>query len=93
MATAAVLDAMLARYEELPRSPAGLHQHFKDPNAVDSNGCFVRVAGQVRFAFGKHRGQPLAAIARMKPDYLRWMLDQDFFDDTKAFVRQALTTP
>src|SRR5712692_6833454 len=68
---------------ELPRSAAGLHQHFNDPNAVDSNGCFVRVAGQVRFAFGKHRGQPLDAVARAKPDYLKWMLDQDFFDDTR----------
>lgn len=90
MATAAVLDAMLARYEELPRSPAGLHQHFQDPNAVDSSGCFVRVAGQVRFAFGKHRGKPLDAVARMKPDYLQWMLDQGFLDDTKQVVRQAL---
>jgi DNA polymerase-3 subunit epsilon len=90
MATAAVLDAMLARYEELPRSPPGLHQHFRDPNAVDSNGCFVRVGGEVRFTFGKHRGQPLDSVARAKPDYLKWMLDQDFFDDTKAVVRRAL---
>jgi hypothetical protein len=51
----------------------------------------VRVAGQVRFAFGKHRGQPLDTVARAKPDYLKWMLDQDFFDDTKAVVRRALT--
>lgn len=89
-ATAEVLDAMLARYNDLPRTTAGLHQHFQDLNAVDSNGCFVRVAGQVRFAFGKHRGQPLDAVARAKPDYLTWMLAQDFFDDTKAVIRQAL---
>ena len=91
LATAEVLDAMLARYSDLPRTAAGLHQHFKDPNAVDSSGCFVRVAGQVRFAFGKHRGQPLDAVAHAKPDYLEWMLAQDFFEDTKAVVRQALT--
>jgi hypothetical protein len=74
----------------LPRSPAGLHQHFKDPNAVDASGCFVRVAGQVRFAFGKHRGQPLDAVARAKPGYLKWLLGQDFVDDTKAVVRRGL---
>ena len=90
VATAEVLDAMLARYSDLPRTIAALHHHFKDPNAVDSNGCFVRVAGQVRFAFGKHRGQALDAVARAKPDYLKWMLAQDFFDDTKAVVLQAL---
>lgn len=78
---------MLARYEDLPRSPAGLYQHFKDPKVVDSNGCFVRVDGELRFAFGKYRGQPLAAA---KPAYLKWILTQDFFDDTKAIVRQAL---
>jgi DNA polymerase-3 subunit epsilon len=89
-ATAEVLDAMLERYSDLPRTAAGLHQHFKNPNAVDSSGYFVRVEGQVHFAFGKHRGQPLDAVARAKPDYLKWMLDQDFFDDTKAVVRQAL---
>jgi DNA polymerase-3 subunit epsilon len=89
-ATAEVLDAMLERYADLPRTTAGLHQHFKDPNAVDSSGYFVQVEGQVRFAFGKYRGQPLDAVARAKPDYLRWMLDQDFFDDTKAIVREAL---
>jgi DNA polymerase III subunit epsilon len=89
-ATAEVLDAMLARYEDLPRSAAEPHQHFKDPNAVDSSGYFVRIEGQVRFAFGKHRGQPLDAVARAKPDYLKWILAQDFFDDTKAIVRQAL---
>jgi DNA polymerase-3 subunit epsilon len=89
-ATAEVLDAMLERYGDLPRTIAGLHQHLKNPNAVDSSGYFVRVAGQVQFAFGKYRGQPLDAVARAKPDYLRWMLGQDFFEDTKAVVREAL---
>lgn len=90
LATAEVLDAMLARYSDLPKTPAGLHQHFKDPNAVDSGSRFVRVEGQIRFAFGKYRGQPLDVVARDQPDYLRWMLGQDFFDDTKAVVAEAL---
>jgi DNA polymerase-3 subunit epsilon len=90
LATAEVLDAMVTRYAELPRTVAGLHQHFKDAHAVDSNGSFTRVGSEVRFAFGKYRGQPLDAIARMNPDYLEWMLAQDFFDDTKALARDAL---
>src|SRR5262249_37578711 len=79
LATAAVLDAMLARYADLPRDVAGLHAHFKDPDAVDAGGFFTRVAGQIRFAKGKHRGQPLDFIARTSPDYLDWMLGADFF--------------
>ncbi len=89
-ATAEVLDAMLARYADLPRSISGLHQHFKEANTIDSSGCFVRVEGQIRFAFGKYRGQPLETVAASKPDYLEWMLNQAFFDDSKKLVREAL---
>jgi DNA polymerase-3 subunit epsilon len=89
-ATADVLDAMLARYADLPRTPAGLEQHLKDPKAVDSAGHFIRVEGEVRFAFGKCRGQSLDAVAKIKPDYLHWMLTKDFPDDAKELVRQAL---
>jgi DNA polymerase-3 subunit epsilon len=89
-ATADVLDAMLARYADLPRSMAGLHQQFKAADTCDSSGCFTLVEGQVRFAIGKYRGQPLEVIALQKPDYLEWMLTQSFFDDTKHIVREAL---
>lgn len=91
LATAQILDAMLARHEDLPRSVDGLHEEFLDPDRVDSDGFFRRVEGEIRFVKGKHRGQPLAAIAGSSPDYLRWMLAQDLFDDTKAIVRDALT--
>jgi DNA polymerase-3 subunit epsilon len=74
----------------LPRTVAGLHQHLQNPNAVDSTGHFIRIEGQIQFAFGKYRGQPLDAVARTKPDYLQWMLTQDFFDDTKTIVKDAL---
>jgi DNA polymerase-3 subunit epsilon len=90
LATAEVLDAMLGRYTDLPRTVTNLDQHLKNPNAVDSSGNFIRVEGEVRFAFGKYRGQPLDAVARMKPDYLHWMLTQSFFDDTKTIVKNAL---
>jgi DNA polymerase-3 subunit epsilon len=91
LATAEVLDAMLARYPELPRSVVGLHQHFTDASRMDSDGFFRRVEGEVRFVKGKHRGSSLAAVAAAVPDYLEWMLTQDFFDDTKEVVREALS--
>jgi DNA polymerase-3 subunit epsilon len=89
-ATAAVLDAMLSRYGDLQRDVEGLHAQFNDSNAVDSAGFFTHIAGEVRLAKGKHRGQPLDFIARTSPDYLEWILGQDFFEDTKAVVRDAL---
>jgi DNA polymerase-3 subunit epsilon len=90
LATAAVLDAMLVRYPDLQRDVGGLHAQFKDPDALDSGGFFRIVSGQVRFAKGKHRGQPLEFVARNTPDYLEWMLAADFMPDTKAIVRDAL---
>jgi DNA polymerase III subunit epsilon len=90
LATAEVLDAMLGRYPDLPRTVAGLQTELKSSNAVDTSGFFIRVEGEVRFANGKHRGQPLDAVARHSPDYLSWMLRQDFFEDTKTMVRRAL---
>ena len=90
LATAEVLDAMLARYPNLPRSIAGRHQQFTDADGVGSDGFLRRVDGAVRVVKGKHRGLPLAAVAAANPDYLEWMLGQDFFPDTKAVVRDAM---
>jgi DNA polymerase-3 subunit epsilon len=90
LATARVLDAMIARYPDLPCSVPELFERFKDQNAVDVAGCFSRVTDEVRFRFGKFRGQPLDEIAQSNPDYLEWMLTQDFFADVKTLVRDAL---
>lgn len=90
LATVAVLDAQVAKYAELPKTVAGLHQHFKDPNSLDSNNFFTKVQGEIRFNMGKYRGQPLDFIAQTKPDYLEWMFTADFFEDTKRIAREAL---
>lgn len=90
LATIAVLDAQLGKYPELPRTAAGLYMHFRDANSVDADGRFTKVGNELRFTFGKYRGQPLHEVARTKPDYLEWILRQDFFDDAKTLVRQAL---
>jgi DNA polymerase-3 subunit epsilon len=89
-ATAEVLAAMLDRYEDLPRKVNDLHKQFVDPGAVDLCERFTRVDGQIRFRFGKYRGQPLDVVARNAPDYLVWMLAQDFGSDTKRVVTEAL---
>jgi hypothetical protein len=51
----------------------------------------VWVEGQIRFAFGKHRGQPPDVDVRMKPGDLAWMLHQTFFEDTRALVKEVLS--
>jgi DNA polymerase-3 subunit epsilon len=86
LATAEILDAMLARYADLPRGVAELHERFK---SVDAAGKFSSVGGEVRFAFSDYRGQALDAVARSHPGFLQWILRKDFPEDTKEVIRGA----
>jgi DNA polymerase-3 subunit epsilon len=91
LATLAVLEAQLDRYADLPKSVNALHEHLRDPTTVDLDGMFSRRPdGAVVFAKGKYKGRPLEEIAATKPDYLEWMLREDFFDDTKTVVAAAM---
>jgi DNA polymerase-3 subunit epsilon len=92
LATAAVLDAMLGRHSELPRTIAELNAEFQDSDSVDPDGFFRRVEGEIRLMKGKHRGEPLDEVAEMDPEYLEWMLSTDFFEDTKEVAREGLAT-
>lgn len=89
LAAAEVLDAQLDRYRDLPRTPAELHRRL---TPVDLAGRFRFEDGSVVFAFGRYRGRPLEEVADTDPDYLRWMLGQDFLDDVKELVASILNT-
>lgn len=92
-AAAAVLEAQLARYDDLPRDVRGLDAWCNPApeGAVDRTGKFVRREGAVVFSFGKHQGRALREIARERPDYLEWLLRQaDFPEDARALAEKAL---
>ena len=90
-ATLAILDAQVVRYDNIPSTIAGLHDHFRDPAAVDLGEMFTRDDdGVIIFAKGKYKGQALDEVAYRKPDYLEWMLRADFFQDTKRLAADAL---
>jgi hypothetical protein len=44
------------RYPDLSRGVASLHQHFADPDRIDTDGFFQQVETEVRFVKGKRRG-------------------------------------
>jgi DNA polymerase-3 subunit epsilon len=91
LATVAVLEAQLGRYTDLPRSVDELHEHLRDPTSVDLDGMFTRNgSGAIEFARGKYKGRTLQEIATSKPDYLQWILREDFFEDVKSLVSEAL---
>ncbi|AMV36044.1 3'-5' exonuclease [Planctomyces sp. SH-PL62] len=91
LATLAVLDAQVSRYDDLPTTVDGLHEYCTDPNALDLGGMFgKREEGEIIFIKGKYKGRTLDDVARTKPDYLEWMLQVDYFEDTKQIASEAL---
>ncbi len=88
-ATLDILDAMLDRYPDLPRSVDELHDTLRDERAADLDGKFIMIDGQVTFNFGKFKGRHLDQVAQESPDYIEWILGQSFLEDTKELVMEA----
>ncbi len=94
--SAAVLGAQLLRYAHLPRDLAGLHAYCEEfaPTFTEVDRWFSPPEDGRVFRRGKHRGRPLAEVARVEPDYLRWMVGLDDMDeDVVAIVIAALEAP
>lgn len=92
IATMEVLDAQLARYDDLPRTVEELEQFGRriPPGAVDRSGKFVWKGGEVAFSFGKNQGKTLKEVIRKDRGYCEWILKSDFPDEAKRLVRDAL---
>ena len=92
-ATLEVLDAMVGCYEELSGDVDDLHR-VSNPNEgrfVDRTRKFEwDDEGRACFTFGKHQGRPLEEIARGTPGYLSWMLGNDFSDEVRKILSDAL---
>lgn len=92
--SAAVLGAQLRKYPHVPRDLDGLHAYCEQyaPMRSELDRWFSESAEGLVFQRGRHRGQPLAAVAREAPDYLRWMLGaEDMDEEVLRVVREALT--
>lgn len=91
-AAVAVLEAQLARYDDLPRSVAELEAWCRPRvgTATDASGRFVWRDGELVFAFGKHQGKSLRFVARDARDYLEWIVRQDFAPDVRRIAEAAL---
>lgn len=92
-ATLDVLLAQLARYPDLPRDLGDL-----DAASGGRRPDWATECGKVRWnsdgdavlAFGKHKGQRLVDVARAAPDFLRWILRNDFPADVQAVCCDVL---
>ncbi len=92
-ATLEVLDAQIARYDEVPDDVEELHR-FCNPDEgkwVDRTRKFrFDDKGEAVFNFGKLTGQPLKTVAQGDRGYLEWMLNKDFNEEVKGILRDAL---
>ena len=91
-ATAEVLDAQLARYDDLPKTVEEL-EAWCNPvrqDAVDRSGKFQWKNREIVFTFGKYRDRTLASVCDTNRGYLEWVLRSDFPEDSKEVVQAAL---
>lgn len=91
--SAAVLSAQLQRYPDLPRDLDGLHAYCDEyaPIRTEVDRWFGSPEEGRVFRRGKHKGRPLDEVARLEPDYLKWMLGADDMDEeVLRIVRDAL---
>ncbi|NOZ62786.1 MAG: 3'-5' exonuclease [Calditrichaeota bacterium] len=91
-ATFEILKAQTEKYDDLPQTAEDLHSFCNQRNDrfVDPDRKFYWDNGIACFNFGKYRGKPLEKIVASNPDYLQWMLNQDFSEPTRQIIRSAL---
>lgn len=94
-ATLEILDAQIARYEEVPGELDALHR-FCNPDEgryLDRNRKFIwNDKGEAEFTFGKFMGKSLNWVVadQRGRSYLEWMLGRDFSEEIKGILRDAL---
>jgi len=86
-ATYEVLLSQIDRYENLAKDVSGLHDFSVDPRIVDLGRRFINEDGDIKFNFGKFKGKKVKDVLKKEPGYYRWMMDNDFLQDTKAKLR------
>jgi len=85
--TLEVFTSQLERYDDLGSTVEELHEFCKRSDTVDFPRRLARDDdGEIVFNFGRHKG------VRVKEnlDYARWMVDADFPESTKTFLREII---
>ncbi|MBN2410062.1 3'-5' exonuclease [candidate division KSB1 bacterium] len=90
--TLEVLSAQLYKYPDLPKNvdKLGSFSTTLDDRWVTSDRKFYWRHSEAVISFGKHKGKTIQWIVENDIDYLKWMENGVFADDTKEMVREAL---
>ena len=89
--TLEILDAQLKKYNSIPKSADGLHKYClpRDSRNVTTDRKFYWKEGEATLSFGKHKGKSLRWLVENERDYLMWMQNGDFSDETKRLIEDA----
>jgi DNA polymerase III subunit epsilon len=91
-AAADILAAQIGRYGDLPCDISDLHDfcHPTSPDWIDSEGKIVWREDAAVLGFGRHRNRRLDELVKEEPDYLRWVMTQDFSREVVGIIEAAL---
>jgi len=90
LATVAVLEAQLDKYEDLANDVTALHEYTGGDEFVDYARRMILKNGVPVFNFGKHKGVPVEDVFRKEPQYYDWMMNADFALHTKQMISEIL---
>ena len=84
MATFEVLEAQIAKYDQLQGDVKSLSEFSNVDGAVDLQARVVRDANGVPvFNFGKHKGKSVKMVFEREPSYYNWLMQGEFPKNTK----------
>ena len=96
-ATLDILEAQVARYDDVPADVDGLHAFCGQGRAegVDPDGKLVwNAQGEASFTFGKYKGRTLRQVAAEDASYLRFLqkpdLEKPFGAEVRRLAREAV---
>lgn len=92
LATVRVLEGQLERYADLPGDMEALHEfcNQRNPDWVDREGRLRWIHGEAAINFGKNAGRTIRSLIETERGFLNWILQNDFPEDTKRIIRDAL---
>jgi DNA polymerase-3 subunit epsilon len=91
-ATRDVIIGQFQRYDDLPKDMDTLDRMFNrvDPFSADRIGRLRWVDGEVTVNFGKKKGARLKDLVKEDPSFIKWIVKNDFPQDTRAICENAL---
>ena len=91
-ATLDVLLGQFEKYQDLPRDMDALDKLLNplDPFNTDRSGRLRWVDGEVTINFGRKKGEKLKELVKTDPGFIKWIIKNDFPQDTRKICEDAL---